>query len=65
MKYPKLKLLRKQRRFSLQQVEDNSGISKRKLSECENGIGTLTDGELMKLASLYGVTVEELRGNDA
>jgi transcriptional regulator with XRE-family HTH domain len=57
---PKLRLLRRERGLSLQQVADSTGISSSFLSLVETGKNDLTVARLIRLVGYYGVAVSDL-----
>lgn len=61
----KLKEFRKLKNLSQQQVADNIGINQKTYSNYENGKAEPSIDKLIKLAKLFGVSVDTLIGNDA
>lgn len=54
----RIKDLREDNDFTQQQVADKIGITQRKYSYLETGTQPLTDEILVKLASLYNVSID-------
>ncbi len=61
----KLKEFRKMKKLSQQQVADKIGINQKTYSNYENGQAEPSIEKLIKLARLFGVSVDTLIGNDA
>lgn len=61
----KLKYYRKSKHLSQQQVADSIGINQKTYSNYENGQSEPSIANLIKLAKLFGVSVDTLVGNDA
>jgi transcriptional regulator with XRE-family HTH domain len=56
----RLHQLRRQRRLSLHEVSAETGISASFISHIENGKSDMTIGRLVRLATFYGVSVEDV-----
>ena len=61
----KLKEFRKMKNLSQQQVADMIGVNQRTYSSYENNQSEPNIEKLIKLAKLFGVSVDTLIGNDA
>jgi transcriptional regulator with XRE-family HTH domain len=57
-----LKFLRKEKKLSQQQVADNIGIKQRAYSDYENAKSEPTVGTLIKIASFFRVSIDQLLG---
>lgn len=56
----RIKDLREDHDYTQQYVVDKIGITQRKYSYLETGVQQLTDGVLVPLARLYGVSIDYL-----
>src|SRR5215212_6083103 len=56
----RLRVLRAERKLSLREVTEQTGIQKATLSKLENGLAHPRDRTLAKLAEFYGVPLTEL-----
>lgn len=55
-----IKIIRRHKKMTLREVHEKTGISVTTLSDIENGIRTVTDDKLSKIAKALGVLVKEL-----
>ena len=60
-----IRSLRVNRKLTLQELADQSGIAKTNLSELENGRRKIGLAILTKLADFYGVTLDYIMGREA
>ncbi|MFA6256591.1 MAG: helix-turn-helix domain-containing protein [Candidatus Absconditabacterales bacterium] len=59
-----IKKLREEKGFSQQQIADHLGITRQTYSNVEKGISKLSLGAAVKLADLYGVTIDHFMNQD-
>ena len=61
----KLKQLRKQNKISQEKLAELLGISRQAVSKWENGLSKPETNNLLKIASIFNISVEELVSSDA
>ena len=62
MVYRRIRDLREDNNFTQQQVADKLFINRRTYAAYENGVNSMTPETLIKLAKIYGVSVDYLLG---